>query len=112
MKKLILILLLMTGFASMAQSQLTVMGSVMDNSPIGQPIANQEITIDVYTGGALFVSNVVYSDSVGYYADFIQLNTNQGQVIISTQDCDSTILSYSQTFFWDSLFVYHDFVIC
>ncbi|PKP32942.1 MAG: hypothetical protein CVT99_02760 [Bacteroidetes bacterium HGW-Bacteroidetes-16] len=112
MKKMILILLLMTGFASMAQSQLTIMGTVMDNTPIGQPIPNQEITIDVYAGGALFVSNVVYSDSVGYYADFIQLNNNQGEVIISTQDCDSTILSYSQTFFGDSLFVYHDFVIC
>lgn len=112
MKRMITILMLLIGISGMAQSLLTVSGIVMENTPVGQPIPNQEITIDVYAGGALYASNVVYSNTDGVYEGYFQMNFNQGEVVISTEDCDSSLVSYTHAFFGDSLFVYQAFSIC
>lgn len=112
MKRIATILLVLMGWVAMAQGQLNVAGMVFENSPMGQPVPNQSITIDVYANGALFVSHLVETDESGFYEDSIQVNVGQGEVILSTMDCDNSTLSYSHPFFGDSLFVFQEFLIC
>lgn len=113
MKRISTILLLLIGMAFTAHSQLNVSGLVMEDNPSGMPIPNQDILIDVYVNGGLLVSSVAVTNQQGFYEENLVVNTDQGQVVLSTTDCNNAIISYTHDFIvGDSSYIYQNFSIC
>lgn len=98
------VMALMLSYTVRAQSPtFEVTGVVMDYSnPIPVPVPNQavHITIDSTANGFVY-QHIVYTDTSGYYIDYIYIPPGIGMAIVTVATFDQCLGSYQvQTTFW------------
>ncbi len=107
---MIFLLIAVTG---MSQFYLNVSGTITNLSN-GQPIPNQQVVIDNDSNaGTGYFYQVTYTDNFGHYNDTIPISgTTQGNVYVSTVDCQN--LLHVQNFVYSpaQYFFTADFSIC
>lgn len=92
MKKIILILLLAGSNSLFAQGYISIHGTVTD-SLNGFPVPNHPVTIMSDSTYGFFYYNTVYTDSVGFYLDYIPVMNDTAVVMfVSTRDCNEILL--------------------
>ncbi len=116
MKKLLSLLFLMTIAISMAFAQqpyVTMTGHVM-NQETGIPIAGQPMYISVDSINYPGYTNQVSTDSSGFYTDQIpyMAGVTQGQIVVSTIDCNGQMVSNTSGFYPGLQQLTIDFSIC
>lgn len=116
MKKLLFMLLLMTmavTFAIAQQPNVILNGHVL-NQQTGNPVAGQTMYISVDSLNYPGYYNQVLTDETGFYTDqipYIQ-GTQQGQIFVSTADCNGMMASGTASFYPGVQEVTIDFNIC
>lgn len=103
MKKLLALLFLMTMAVSMAfaqQDYVTLTGHVI-NQETGIPVAGQPMFISVDSINFPGYTNQVFTDSSGFYTDQIPYmdGVTQGQIVVSTIDCNGQMVSNTAGFY-------------
>lgn len=92
MKKILLILLLAGSFSLAGQGYVSISGIVTDSLQ-GFPVVNHPVTIMSDSTYGFFYYNIVYTDSVGFYYDYIPVMNDTAVVIyVSTWDCNDIML--------------------
>jgi len=116
MKKLLTMLFLMTMAVSMVFAQqpyVTLTGHVI-NQETGIPVAGQPIFISVDSINFPGYTNQVFTDSSGFYSDQIpyMAGVTQGQIVVSTIDCNGQMVSNTAGFYPGLQQLTIDFSIC
>jgi PKD repeat protein len=116
MKKIFFMLLLISVSAASAiaqQTYVTLTGHVM-NQQTGSPVSGQTMYISADSINYPGYYNQVITDANGFYTDNIPYiaGTLPGMIVVSTSDCNGTMVSSTAAFYPGVQFVTLDFSIC
>jgi len=111
---LLICLIFITSLFVNAQNILYVSGYVFDIET-NEPIVDQTVFVEAFADSTIgfYYSNMMITNSDGYYNDEINIgDIIEGEVKLSTYDCNNSLQLYETTFSLNNLNITYDFYIC